>query len=225
MKKILVAETLRTCIPADDEGFLARNDIVISSAQSAEEILETHRANKADLIIVDLETPELGGDRLCHLIRNEKDLRAVSIIVACDYSAEAEERCKTFGANAVIHKPVNSNDLLSKIMELLEIRERRVLREIVKISVTVNSAGSFFFAVAKNVSASGLLFETGRVIPKGSLVSCSFVLQRQVVAEGEVVRVTRRSVGSGDNFEYGVRFIGLSPAAESEIEDYFNNLR
>lgn len=222
MKKILIAEALKAYM-ADDTGVLARNDIVITYASTAEEILSLHRAYKADIIIVDMDTPELGGDRLCYMIRRENDLRAVSIIVVCDCSEEVTERCRDFGANTVICKPVRSKELRRKIKELLDIRERRNVREIVKVSVTVNSAGSFFFAVAKNLSASGLLFETNRVIPKGDRVSCSFVLQYQVVAEGEIVRITRKRGKLGDNFEYGVRFRGLSPAAESEIRDYFKN--
>ncbi len=223
MKKILVAETLKTFISAD--GILSRNDIVISYASTTEEILSAHRADIADLIIADLDTPELGGDRLCYLIRRENDLRAVSIIVVCDCSEEVTERCMAFGANAVVHKPVHSKELLGKIKELLDIRERKVVREIIKISVTVSSAGSFFFAVAKNLSASGLLFETNRVISKGSVVSCSFVLQHQVVAQGEIARVSRIRGKSGDSFEYGVKFHGLAKAAEKEIEDYFKSLR
>ena len=224
MKKILVAETLQNFI-ADESGILARNDIVITYASTAEEILSLHRAGKADIIIVDMDTPESGGDKLCYMIRRENDLKAVSIVVVCDCSVAATERCISFGANAVVHKPVQSKELLGKISELLDIRERKVVREIVKISVTVNSDGSYFFAVAKNLSASGLLFETNRIIPKGSKVSCSFVLQHQVVAQGEIARVSRIRGWSGESFEYGVRFRGLAKEAKKEIEDYFKSLK
>ena len=222
MKKILVAGALKTFM-TDDKGVFARNDIVITYASTAEEILSMHRADKADLIIVDLATPELGGDRLCYLIRRENDLRAVSVIIVCDRSEEVTERCMAFGANAVVHKPVHSKELLGKIKELLDIRERKVVREIIKISVTVSWAGSFFFAVAKNLSASGLLFETNRILSKGSVVRCSFVLQHQVVAQGEIARVSRIRGKSGDSFEYGVRFDGLDPSGKAEIENYFKN--
>jgi CheY-like chemotaxis protein len=221
MKKILVAETLKTFIT--DDGVLSRNDIVIASASTTEEILSAHRADIADLIVVDLDTPESGGDRLCSLIRRENDLRTVSIIVVCDCSKEVTERCVASGANAVVHKPMRSEDLLAKIKELLDIRERRNVREIVKVSITVNSAGSFFYAVAKNLSASGLLFETNRVIPKGDRVRCSFVLQHPVVAEGEIVRITKKRGKSGDNFEYGVRFYGLNSSGKTEMEHFFKN--
>ena len=224
MKKILVAETLKTFI-ADDTGVLARDDIVITYAPTAEEILSLHRADKADIIIVDLDTPELGGDKLCYMIRRENDLRAVSIIVVCDCSKGVEERCMSFGANVVLQKPLQSKELVGKIKVLLDIRERKVVREIVKISITVNSSGDFFFAVAKNLSSSGLLFETNRVISIGSKVSCSFVLQHQVVAHGEIARVSKIRGRSGESFEYGVRFSKLDPSGKAEIEDYFNSMR
>lgn len=222
MKKIIVAETLKTFI-ADDKAVLARNDIAITYASTDKEILSSHRTDKADLIIVDSDTSESGGDTLCYQIRREGDLRAVSIIVVCDCSVEEAERCRDFGANAVIRKPVHSKELLRKIKELLDIRERKIVREIVKISVTVSSGGGFFFAVAKNLSSSGLLFETSRVISKGSRVSCSFVLQHHVVAQGEIARVSRIHRRSGDSFEYGVRFSNLDPAARAEIKNYIRD--
>ncbi len=224
MKKILVAETLKTFM-ADDAGVLARHDIVIIYASTAEEILSLHRADKADIIVVDQDTPESGGEKLCYTIRRENDLKAVSIVVVCDSSVAATERCISFGANAVVHKPVQSKELLGKIRELLDIRERKIVREIVKISVTVSSGGAYFFAVAKNLSASGLLFETDRVISEGSKVSCSFVLQHQVVAQGEIARVSRIRGRSGESFEYGVRFQGLTKEAIKEIEDYIKSLK
>lgn len=222
MKKLLVAETLKTFIA--DDGVLLRNDIAVSYASTTEEILSAHSADIADLIIVDSDTPELGGDRLSYMIRRENHLRTVSIIVVCDCTEEEAERCIAFGANAVVRRSGNTTKhLIAKIKELLNIHERRNVREIVKVSINVNSAGSFFFAVAKNLSASGLLFETNRVIQKGSRVSCSFVLQHQVIAEGEIARVTNKRGKSGDNFEYGVRFYGLDPAGKAEIEGYFKN--
>lgn len=221
MEKILAADTLKAFIP--DSRVMSRYDISILYASTTEEILSAHKADLADLIIVDLDTPALGGDRLCYMIRKENELKAVSIIVVCDCNADVAERCLSFGANAVVIRTADTEKhLLEKIEELLDIRERRDVREIVKISVTVNSAGSFFFAVAKNLSASGLMFETNRTILKGSLVSCSFVLQRQVVAEGEITRTTRIFSKSGDSFEYGVRFHKLDPLGKKEIEDYFN---
>lgn len=222
MKKILIAETLKTFI-ADDRA-LERNDVVIVSAATVEEILSAHRTDRADLIIADLDMPESGGDRLCYLIRREQDLRAVSIIIVCDCSEEVRERCIAFGANAVVQKPVRSEDLLGKIKSLLDIRERKAVREIVKISVAVSSPGIFFFAIAKNLSGSGLLFETNRIIRKGSRVTCSFVLQHQVVADGEIARICRTSGKSGDNFEYGVRFIGLDSSGKMEVEDYCRSI-
>ncbi len=221
MKKILVAETLKTFIA--DSGVPSRNNIVISYASTTEKILSSHRANAANLIIVDLDTPELGGEGLCQLIRKENNLRKVSIIIVCDPSKDLAERCIASGANAVVLKPVRSEDLLAKITKLLNIRERKSVREIIKVSVTVNSTGSLFFAVAKNLSISGLLFETNRVIPKGARVSCSFVLQHPVVVNGEISRITQKSGKSGDVFEYGVRFHGLDPLGKAEIEAYFKN--
>jgi CheY-like chemotaxis protein len=224
VKRILVAGSLKPFI-ADDDGVFSRDEYVIVYASAEEDILSEHRADRADLIIADFDTPGIGGDRLCYRIRREVDLRAVSIIMVCDGDKDVAERCRTFGANAIVTKPVDPENLLRKMKELLDVHERKNVREIVKVSVTVSSQDGFFFAVSKNLSVSGLLFETNRVLVIGDCIKCSFVLQHPVIIEGEIVRTTRIRGESGDTFEYGVRFHRLDPAAEDEIEGYIRNLR
>lgn len=224
MKKILVSDSLRALIEAYD-GLPSRKDFVVRSSPTAEGILSLHEAEQADLIIVDLNTPVMGGEALSFLLRRKEALKDVSIIVVCDGSGESLKRAGSCGANAVVSNPLDPVDMFAKIGELLNVRERKNVREIVKVSVKIRSAGDFFFAVSRNISSSGLLVETNRVLSPGDAIKCSLVLERTVAVEGEVIRVAKKSGESGETYEYGIKFTGLDPAAEAEIEEYVKKLK
>ena len=223
MKKILAAESVKTFID-ECKGVLSRKEFAVISSPTAEGILSAHEADKADLIIVDLDTPEMGGEALSFLLRRKDDLKAVSIVVVCDGSEKSRERAISCGANAVVAKPLDPETLSMKIKELLHIRERKSIREIVKVSVKVNSAGDFFFAVSKNLSTSGLLVETNRALAAGDIVTCSLVLQHPVAVQGEIIRIAKECGDAGETLEYGIKFRGLDQAAEAEIKEYVRNL-
>jgi CheY-like chemotaxis protein len=219
MKKIVVAGSIVSLIEGRP-GVLSRKEFSILPAASAEGVLAAHEAVNADLIIVDSDMPEMGGEALCFLLRKKELLKKVSVIVISDGGDQVSERLMACGANAVIARPVDPSDLEIKIRGLLDISERKNLREVVKISVGVTSEDESFFAVSRNISISGLLVETNRVLSPGLIITCSFVLQHRLIVEGEIVRVAVQPKKKGGKCEYGVRFMRTDPATEAEIAEY-----
>jgi CheY-like chemotaxis protein len=219
MGKIIVAGSVMPVI-TKCPGILSRREFTVVPAESAEEILAVHESAGADLIIVDSDMPAMGGEALCFLLRKKVDLKKVSIIAISDGTDQGAERLEACGANAVVGRPVDPDYLDGKIRELLNVDERENMREVVKVSVSITSENKSFFAVSKNVSISGLLFETNRVLSMGLLVTCSFVLQHQLTVHGKIVRVSERSEEMGRGYEYGIQFTQIEPAVEAEIARY-----
>jgi len=56
-------------------SILSRNDLSILTAKTAEEMLGIHEKEGVDLILVELDIDEMGGDGLCTSIRNNSSLR------------------------------------------------------------------------------------------------------------------------------------------------------
>ena len=215
IKKVLVAESIKKVI-GEGSTLFSRAHFKFLVASSCEEMLKIHRRETPDLVIADFDMDEMGGDELCAAIRANEQTRKVSIIISCPDDRMAVEKCEACGANAVIVKPIRPEELFDKVVHLLNIHERRGLREVTKVSVDGRTRSGFFFAVSLNISASGMLLETDKVLHQGDLITCSFVLQHKITAEAEVARVSEEALNL---YHYGVRFLSLDPESRRQIEE------
>lgn len=218
MKKIIIIEALRNFIE-QNASVLIRHDNKIFYVKSGKEAIDVHGKEKADLIIAQLEFPDLTCEQLCTLIRENELLKQVSILIVCSDTLSDIERCQKCGANDYITRPLSPAVLLKKIMGLLNVSERTSYSVMVKVS---SNEDNYFFCTSQNISVSGILLETDQMLKKGDRILCDFFLPNSVriYSEGEITRVENK----GNNIkEYGVRFIDLSPITESEIKAFIEN--
>jgi c-di-GMP-binding flagellar brake protein YcgR len=73
-----------------------------------------------------------------------------------------------------------------------------------------------FSSTAQDISSSGMLVQTEKVLTKGDTITCSFVLQHKMTVFGEVARVAPKKAGL---YDYGIRFLNLDPRAKGQIEE------
>ena len=218
MKKILLVNSIQSVLE-QEKGFLARSDFRILSAASGKEALRVHREEKADLIVADLDMHDVGGDMLCTLVRQDKQIRNVSCLLVCSNSAEDLKRVARCGANGWIARPVDAAKLLAKVEQFLAIAIRSSYRVLVKVKVHGTTDTETFFCTSENISASGILIETDNLLNKGDRITCSFFLPgcKQIVVEGEVARSAKKAE---ETHQYGVRFVNLTLEASEEIEKF-----
>lgn len=216
MKKILLVGDRKPHVD-EGRGILARSDFQIFKADTKEQAL--HTANKMDLIIIDMEMPELPGDELCTAIRQEAGLKKTAILMVCSRKKADIERCAKSGASSYITKPVNRGEFHNIVCRLLDIPQRRGIRVLINISVKGLFETRPFFCVSQNLSRSGILFETTRVLAKGDVIECSFFLpeEERITARGEVVRVLKPEPHI---YAYGVTFLNLGAEEEAAIHGY-----
>ena len=74
MKKLLIVGNMQNFM-ATGKNILNRAEFEIFTATSAEEALDIHKTERADLIITELDLPGMSGDRLCSMLREDEDLR------------------------------------------------------------------------------------------------------------------------------------------------------
>ncbi len=216
MKKIIIVNSIQAFLERD-KSILNRADFRVYTATSGNEALRIHREEKADLIVADLDLPDMGGDVLCSLVRQESTIRHVSIILVCRDIPEELARASSCGANAWVTKPVRPEQLVESVGQLLAVSLRRGYRVLLKAKVKGERESEPFFCTSHNISVSGILLETDKILEPGDCISCSFFLpgSQQIVADGEVVRLERKPDGS---CHYGVRFINLAPDCRDAIE-------
>lgn len=97
----------------DEFGF--ERDIA-SNGKIAIEKLE---ANNYDIILMDLQMPEMNGFEATEFIRNEMKSEIPIIALTADVTTVDVAKCKAVGMNDYIAKPVDERVLYSKIMELV----------------------------------------------------------------------------------------------------------
>ncbi|HLO26770.1 MAG TPA: response regulator, partial [Geobacteraceae bacterium] len=123
MKKILLVNSV-ILYYEKNKSLLNRSEFEVFTAVSGGEALRVHRDKKMDLIVADLNMPQMSGDELCSIIRTEKEFRNVSILLTCRDTPDELERIAQSGANAWITKPIDSGQFLAKIGQLLAISIR-----------------------------------------------------------------------------------------------------
>ena len=106
---------------------------------------------------------------------------------------------------------------------MLHISERKDYRGLLSVLIEGELKHILFFANSRDISSSGILFETDKIIEVGEKVECSFFLERhEIVASGKIVR-TERKVPELHN--YGLMFLELDPYFKNLIDKFVEKFK
>ena len=98
---------------------LVKNGFSVSTAESGEEALQKVKADKPQLILMDVVMPGQNGFQITRAITRDPDMQNVPIII-CTSKGQETDRIWGLrqGARDYIVKPVDPQELLSKIAAL-----------------------------------------------------------------------------------------------------------
>jgi DNA-binding response OmpR family regulator len=103
------------------KAILESADYDVITAADGAEALEKARAEKPDLILLDVMLPKLDGYRVCRLLKFDQNYKEIPIIML---TAKAEEQSIATGirtgADQYLTKPVEPETLLAAVAEELE---------------------------------------------------------------------------------------------------------
>lgn len=98
----------------------------VSTAENGRQALERVRAGGVDLMLLDLEMPEMDGFALLETLHADAELRDLPVIVTSSVEGVAPmARCIELGADGILHKPVNPTLLKARVSSSLERQRRR----------------------------------------------------------------------------------------------------
>jgi response regulator RpfG family c-di-GMP phosphodiesterase len=220
VKKLLIAKDLKHLMMAAMK-FLHRSEIMLVTAGTNDEILQSHLTESAHLIVTKLDTPGISCETLVHTIRRSGHTRDVSIILLCDRMPAHQERCNRCGVNAVVTKPVDHVLFAHKVQELLDIAPRRVYRVGLNIAITGKYNDHPLVCTSQNISTKGMLIKTAASLARGERIACSFFLPdgKHLNASGRIVRTVHQP-SDPHAHQYGIRFLALAPDAEHAISAF-----
>lgn len=208
------------------ESVLRRRHGGIMTALAGSEALQKARHEQPHLVMFTYDLFDMTAPEFCVQMRSDETTRAISLLFVGDRANEEHgARCLEAGCNDVIYRPLQRHELDSKIVKLTSIPARRQLRTLTRVEVSVDASGRFIMGRSLNVSATGMLLETDRVLPgESGPMRLQFYLPGEsnpVLVMAEVLR----SEFVGTMARYGLRFLNLGIEAQEQIARYVERLR
>ncbi len=118
-KKILVIEDNEASLRLI-QSYLKKSGFSIVVAKNGMSGLNAARIEKPDLIVLDIMLPDLGGHKVCRMIKFDKKLNHIPVVVwtsrDTDQDAETAKQC---GADAFVVKTTRIEVLMDVIGHLL----------------------------------------------------------------------------------------------------------
>ncbi len=104
------------------EKFLENMGLTIHIAENGAEAVKMLKKKNYDLVLMDIQMPEMDGYEATHYIRNNFSgvKKNIPILAMTAHAFQDEEaKCRQAGMNDYISKPLNRNVLLDKVRQLL----------------------------------------------------------------------------------------------------------
>jgi len=118
-KKILIADDEQNIV-ISVEFLMKREGFVVSIAHDGEEALARIRADKPDLVLLDVMMPKKNGFDVCQEVRADAALAGVRILMLTARGRDTEvAKGMALGADGYMTKPFSTKDLVEKVRELL----------------------------------------------------------------------------------------------------------
>ncbi|MCB1190226.1 MAG: response regulator [Leptospiraceae bacterium] len=117
--KILVVEDIESNRSLVKE-YLEGQNITIVEAENGEEAIDKMKEILPDLILMDLRMPIMDGDQAIEIIKADKNLKDIPIIVLTASTTKTEKQGDFFAkVDAILLKPFTKNQLIEAMMKFL----------------------------------------------------------------------------------------------------------
>lgn len=119
-KKILITEDSPTVLEIlksvlEEEGY------EVNAAADGQQALNLAKAERPDLIILDLMLPKIDGYKVCRMLKFDEKYKDIPIIMLTARTNETDEKLgKEVGADAYIRKPFEPEAVIDEIKKLLK---------------------------------------------------------------------------------------------------------
>jgi PleD family two-component response regulator len=105
------------------EAYLAELDCTTSIACDGEETLAKVKAEKPDLILLDIMMPKMSGFEVCRRLKGDVATREIQILMITSLHETADiDRGVEAGTDDFLTKPVQKQILLTRVKSLLKVR-------------------------------------------------------------------------------------------------------
>ncbi len=99
---------------------LEKHDYRVLQAQTGKEGLALAKENQVDLILLDIQLPELDGYAIASMIREVEKLKTIPMIAVTSYAMSGDrEKALASGCTGYIEKPINPDTFMKEVQQFL----------------------------------------------------------------------------------------------------------
>jgi DNA-binding response OmpR family regulator len=118
-KKVLIADD-ELNIVISLEFLLRREGFEVLVAVNGEDALAKARAERPDLVLLDVMMPKMNGFDVCQALRSDPELASMRVLMLTGKGRETEvSKGLELGANGYMTKPFSTKDLVAQVRLLL----------------------------------------------------------------------------------------------------------
>ena len=119
--KLLIVDDQAANVLLLERLLLSAGYSAISTTQNPQEVLDLHRQNRYDLILLDLNMPEMDGFQVMEALKSEEGDGSLPVLVI---TAQPNEKLRALKAGALdfVSKPFDIAEVLARVQNLLQVR-------------------------------------------------------------------------------------------------------
>jgi adenylate cyclase len=104
------------------DAILSSHGYTVMSASSGSEALEKVTAEPPDLVLLDIQMPDMNGYQVCRRLREVPATRFLPVVMVTSSDSEVRADAIEAGADDFITKPFNRQELLTRVRSLVRIK-------------------------------------------------------------------------------------------------------
>jgi DNA-binding response OmpR family regulator len=125
MPKILIVDDepdMRILLEQTLEGFEDKG-VILLTADNGKKAIECIKAEKPELVFLDVMMPEINGFEICNTVKNEYGMKDVYIVILTAKGQEIDkQQGQDVGVDVYMTKPFDLDEIVEKTIEVLGIK-------------------------------------------------------------------------------------------------------
>jgi CheY-like chemotaxis protein len=225
MAKILLVDDVNMFLEIQ-KGFLQRSSVTILTAGDGAQALVVARAERPDLVFMDLHMPNMGGAECCTAIKADPRLQQTRVVLITSAGKEDDEKlCKQANCDNFITKPLDRTIYLDLARHYLPAIDRREERLNCSTKVRFSIFNASLSGEICDISNHGIYIAADYNVETNAVVNIIFALPGNgaiIEAKGRVAWLntsfarTKRGLPPG----FGVEFIDISTEAKAAVANF-----
>lgn len=222
-----------TILLVDDErffldlqrDFLKGSPVTILTATGGEEALRIAREYRPDLIYLDCRMPEMDGAACCTLLKGDKGLRTIPVVMMVPEGKERErERCQAAGSDGIIVKPIDRREFLEAGRRFIPEVERRHPRIRCGSLAVFRTGGASFHGSIEDISFCGVYVGSRCTVGIEDRIRLGFFLPGTDLIETDArvawINQGHRRIKPALPEGFGVEFVSIAANAADQVKRF-----